>query len=235
MFFKVFIGPTVSQRCARFTEKHRCSTNHASHFSQSEFQIGQLSSLLPSYSSNCPLHLSKVMLGYVKITRCTQIIYPRKLTCRWKIIHFDGTYPERWWFSMAIIAFCGAIESIEDITKIENPEKNRFFASWPAFCGGLFPGLAPNTHLLYPPKKHVTCPMKHGCLEDHHFPVLKWWTFSGGEFVHVHVMVIPWSSSSPKYLEPTSELPIYQVTIPLVNQIYREIEDEGIIWVIWPV
>ena len=227
--FKVFIGPTVSQRCARSTEKHRCSTNLASHFSKSEFQIGQLSSLLPSYSSNCPLHLSKVMLGYVKITRCTQIIYPGKLTWQWKLIHFDSTSPERWWFSMASIAFCGAIESIEDITKMENPEKNNL-------CGWVVsPGFAPNTPFYSPPKNMSHVPWNMDACKTIIFPVLKWWIFSGGEFrscsCNGNLLIFQF----PKYLEATSELPIYQVTIPLVNQIYREIEDEGIIWVIWPV
>jgi len=47
---------------------------------------------------------------------------------------------------MASIAFCGAIESIEDITKMENPEKNNL-------CGWVVsPGFAPNTPFYSPPK-----------------------------------------------------------------------------------
>ena len=97
------------------------------------------------------------------------------------------------------------------------------------------PGFAPNTHLLTPPKKHVTCPMKHGCLQDDHFSRFEMGNLFGWRITFMFSHGNPLIFQFPKYLEPTSELPIYQVTIPLVNQIYREIEDEGIIWVIWPV
>ena len=140
----------------RFTEKHRCSTNLASHFSQSEFQIGQLSSLLPSYSSNCPLHLSKVMLGYVKITRCTQIIYPRTLTCRWKIIHFDNTYPERWWGFYGYHCFLRGYRIYRRYYQ-DGKSRKKLFASYPGFCDGLFPRFSPNTPFYTPQTtKHVS-------------------------------------------------------------------------------
>ena len=60
---------------------------------------------------------------------------------------------------MAIIAFCGAIESIEDITKMENPEKINSSHLDQDFAGGLFPPVLPPTRLFTAPQK--TCHMSH--------------------------------------------------------------------------
>ena len=51
---------------------------------------------------------------------------------------------------MAIIAFCGAIESIEDITKMENPE-NKIIRILPRILRWVVSPFFPQHTFLHPP------------------------------------------------------------------------------------